>query len=134
MTEEKSPKKTNFYGLEVDDLKNLLKDLGKESYRAQQLYKWVYQSRIQDFEEMTNLSKVFRKELPQYLSFDLPKVVEHLKSKDGTQKFLFDIGDFKTVEAVLIPSDDRLTLCISSEVGCNMACKFCNPLQMKYKE
>ncbi len=133
MTEEKSPKKTNFYGLEVDDLKNLLKDLGKESYRAQQLYKWVYQSRIQDFEEMTNLSKVFRKELPQYLSFDLPKVVEHLKSKDGTQKFLFDIGDFKTVEAVLIPSDDRLTLCISSEVGCNMACKFCFTGKQKLK-
>ncbi|MCB0368775.1 MAG: 23S rRNA (adenine(2503)-C(2))-methyltransferase RlmN, partial [Bdellovibrionales bacterium] len=65
------------------------------------------------------------KELNEYLDFSLPKVVQHLKSVDGTQKFLFDIGDFKTVEAVLIPSEGRQTLCISSEVGCNMACKFC---------
>ncbi len=125
--------KVNFYGLELDDLKDLLKKLGKESYRAQQLFKWVYQSRVTDFEEMSNISKKFRAELPDLISFELPKVVEHLVSKDGTQKFLFDVGFSKTVEAVLIPSDDRLTLCLSSEVGCNMACKFCFTGKQKLK-
>lgn len=115
----------NFYSLTLEDLKQLFKKFGKETFRAQQIYKWVYEQRITDPDLMTNLSKSFRAELPQMLSFELPAVVSHLKSVDGTQKFLFDVKDGKTVEAVLIPSDDRLTLCISSEIGCNMACQFC---------
>lgn len=115
----------NFYSLTLEDLKSHLKKFGKEQFRAQQIYKWVYESRTTDPEKMTNLSKNFRADLPQILSFELPKVLQHLKSVDGTQKFLFDVGDGRSVEAVLIPADDRLTLCLSSEVGCNMACKFC---------
>lgn len=123
----------NFYGLSLSGLKDLLKGLGKEQFRAQQLYRWVYDKRVTSIEEMTNLSKDFRAELSDKISFDLPKVVSHLKSVDGTQKFLFDVGEGNTVEAVLIPSDDRLTLCISSEVGCNMACKFCFTGKQKLK-
>lgn len=115
----------NFYSLNLSDLEALFKAHGKEKFRAQQLFKWVYEKRVSDPEQMTNLSKDFRKELGQYVEFSMPTIVQHLKSVDGTQKFLFDIGDFKTVEAVLIPSEDRMTLCLSSEVGCNMACKFC---------
>lgn len=115
----------NFYSLNLPDLEALFKAHGKEKFRAQQLFKWVYEKRVTDLEQMTNLSKDFRKELAQYVEFSMPTIVQHLKSVDGTQKFLFDIGDFKTVEAVLIPSEDRMTLCLSSEVGCNMACKFC---------
>ncbi|MFN7824647.1 MAG: 23S rRNA (adenine(2503)-C(2))-methyltransferase RlmN [Pseudobdellovibrionaceae bacterium] len=123
----------NFYSLTIDDLKGLFKKFGKETFRAQQIFKWVYESRITDPDQMTNLAKDFRKELSTMISFDLPKVVSHLKSVDGTQKFLFDMGQGNTVEAVLIPSDDRLTLCISSEVGCNMACKFCFTGKQKLK-
>ncbi|MCK6597602.1 MAG: 23S rRNA (adenine(2503)-C(2))-methyltransferase RlmN [Bdellovibrionaceae bacterium] len=115
----------NFYALNLTDLESIFKAHGKEKFRAQQLFKWVYEKRVTDPELMTNLSKDFRKELQRYIEFSLPAVVSHLKSVDGTQKFLFDIGDNKTVEAVLIPSEDRMTLCLSSEVGCNMACKFC---------
>ncbi|MEK6773787.1 MAG: 23S rRNA (adenine(2503)-C(2))-methyltransferase RlmN [Bdellovibrionota bacterium] len=115
----------NFYALTLEDLKELFKKFGKEQFRAQQIYKWVYEKRTTDPEQMTNLSKDFRADLPNFLSFELPAVLQHLKSVDGTQKFLFDVKDGKTVEAVLIPTDDRLTLCISSEIGCNMACKFC---------
>ncbi len=115
----------NFYALTLEDLKELFKKFGKEQFRAQQIYKWVYEKRTTDPEQMTNLSKDFRADLPSFLSFELPAVLQHLKSVDGTQKFLFDVKDGKTVEAVLIPTDDRLTLCISSEIGCNMACKFC---------
>ncbi len=123
----------NFYGLTQADLRAVLKGLGKEQFRAQQIFKWVYEQRVTNFEEMSNLSKAFREELPGILDFTLPKVVSHLISVDGTQKFLFDVGDNNTVEAVVIPADDRLTLCISSEVGCNMACKFCFTGKQKLK-
>lgn len=127
--------KQSFFDLTLPDLEKFLKGLGKEQYRAQQLFKWVYERRIFDFEHMTNLSKSFREELPDVLDLSLPRVVSHLKSAiDGTQKFLFDVGDGETVEAVLIPSDDRLTLCVSSEVGCNMACKFCFTAKQKLKK
>lgn len=117
--------KTDFFGLTLEDLSILIQKFGKEKFRAQQVFKWVYEKQITDAELMTNLSKEFRSQLPGLLDFSLPAIVKHLKSVDGTQKFLFDVGDGKTVEAVVIPSEDRLTLCISSEVGCNMACKFC---------
>lgn len=123
----------NFYSLTLEDLKALLKGKGKEQFRAQQIFKWVYEQRVTDPEQMTNLAKDFRADLPGMLTFELPKVVTHLKSVDGTQKFLFDMGEGNTVEAVLIPSDDRLTLCISSEVGCNMACRFCFTGKQKLK-
>lgn len=118
-------KPVNFYSLTLDGLKEYLKGKGKEQFRAQQIFKWVYEQRVTDPEQMTNLSKEFRASLPQILTFELPKVLTHLKSVDGTQKLLFDMGNCQSVEAVLIPSEDRLTLCISSEVGCNIACKFC---------
>lgn len=123
----------NFYSLSMDDLKGYFKSLGKETFRSQQVFKWVYEQRVTDVEQMTNLSKAFRSELPKFLTFDLPPVIQHLKSVDGTQKFLFDMGNNLSVEAVLIPSADRLTLCISSEVGCNMACKFCYTGKQKLK-
>lgn len=123
----------NFFSMTLEDLKNYLKVHGKEQFRAQQIYKWVYEQRITDPEQMSNLSKNFRAELPNILKFDLPPVVKHLKSVDGTQKFLFDMGNGNTVEAVLIPSEERQTLCISSEVGCNMACRFCFTGKQKLK-
>lgn len=127
------PNLVNFYSLSMDDLKGYFKSLGKETFRSQQVYKWVYEQRVTDPEQMTNLSKDFRAELPKILSFHLPPVLQHLKSVDGTQKFLFDMGGGLSVEAVLIPSDGRLTLCISSEVGCNMACRFCYTGKQKLK-
>jgi 23S rRNA (adenine2503-C2)-methyltransferase len=124
----------NFFGFTLKDLQDHFKGLNKEQFRAQQVYKWIYERRIFQFEAMTNLSKSFREELPNILSIELPRVVRHLKSVDGTQKFLFDMGDGDTVESVLIPSDGRLTLCVSSEVGCNMACKFCFTAKQKLKK
>lgn len=126
-------KPVNFYSLTLEDLKAYLKGRGKEQFRAQQIFKWVYEQRVTDPEQMTNLSKDFRLEMPKLLSFELPPVITHLKSVDGTQKMLFDMGNNQSVEAVLIPSEDRLTLCISSEVGCNIGCKFCFTGKQKLK-
>jgi 23S rRNA (adenine2503-C2)-methyltransferase len=72
-------KATNFYSMTLEDLKTFLKGKGKEQFRAQQIFKWVYEQRITDVEQMTNLSKDFRAELPAILSFELPKVLTHLK-------------------------------------------------------
>lgn len=130
--------KKNFFDLTLDQLKEILQKYGKEKFRAQQIYSWVYQKGVTDFEQMTNLSKDLRAELPKILEFRKLEVVSHLKSIDGTQKFLFKLPATEkyvaqTFEAVIIPSKDRLTLCVSSEVGCNMACKFCFTGKQKLK-
>lgn len=130
--------KKNFFDLTLDQLKEILQKYGKEKFRAQQIYSWVYQKGVTDFELMTNLSKDLRAELPKILEFRKLEVVSHLKSIDGTQKFLFKLPATEkymaqTFEAVIIPSRDRLTLCVSSEVGCNMACKFCFTGKQKLK-
>jgi 23S rRNA (adenine2503-C2)-methyltransferase len=117
--------KPKFFNLTLPELTAAIKGFGKEGFRAQQVYRWVHALGVQDFERMSNLSKEFRKELPELFDFRLPEVLQVHKSIDGTTKFLFNVGQGKSVEAVLIPSTDRLTLCVSSEVGCNMACKFC---------
>lgn len=123
----------NFFDFPLKDLEAVLTGLGKEKFRARQLFQWVYQKRTHDFDLMTNVSKTFRAELPGLLEFRLPKVVQELKSVDGTRKWLFDVGQGMTIETVLIPSKDRLTLCVSSEVGCNMACRFCYTGKQKMK-
>ncbi len=115
----------NFYDLTLEQLREKLAGLGKERFRAEQLYQWVYEKGVCDFDRMSNLSKAFRTELPNLLYFDLPRIVERLESYDGTIKILLDMGEGLTVESVLIPADNRLTLCVSSQVGCNLACKFC---------
>ena len=124
---------TNFFELTFAQLEMLLKQNGMERFRADQLFRWVYGRRETDFAKMTNMSKAVREKLPDILKFELPKVVTHLKSADGTEKFLFEVGGGDTVESVLIPADDRLTLCVSSEVGCNMGCKFCFTGKQKMK-
>lgn len=123
----------DFYSQTVEQLQSHFMGMGKEKFRAQQLYKWVYEKQVLNPEEMTNLSKDFRKNLFFKFSFTLPEMVERRISVDGTRKYLFDIGEGQTVEAVMIPSDDRMTLCLSSEVGCNMACKFCFTGKQKLK-
>ena len=123
----------NFYSFTLPDLEAFLKKYGKEKFRAQQIFKWVYEQRVTDFDQMLNLSKDLRSELKNLITFKLPPVLKHLISVDGTQKFLFDVRDGNSIEAVVIPSDDRLTLCVSSEIGCNMACQFCFTGKQKLK-
>ncbi len=123
--------KPNFYNLTLDELAEYLVGQGLQKFRAQQLYRWIYGEKVKDFGAMTNISKTLRLELPNLLDVRLPTVLTEHISQDGTRKYLFDMGEGKSVEAVLIPSGDRLTLCVSSEVGCNMACKFCYTAKQK---
>jgi len=112
--------------LSPDALVEFLSGLGKEKFRAGQILRWIYQRGGTDFSEMTDLAKAFRDELSQRatISSFVPETVE--VSSDGTRKFLFRLEDDKTVETVLIPMEGgRNTLCISTQVGCAMQCKFC---------
>lgn len=126
--------KVNFYDLSVEQLQDFILKHGKEKFRAQQMFRWVYERRSLDLDQWSNISKSLRDELKNIFEFNLPKKVSELKSVDGTRKYLFEVGRGMTVESVLIPSDDRLTLCISSEVGCNMACQFCYTGKQKLKK
>ncbi|WP_243374735.1 23S rRNA (adenine(2503)-C(2))-methyltransferase RlmN [Geotalea sp. SG265] len=98
---------------------------GKERFRAKQIFKWLYQQNATSFAQMTNLSKEFRAELERtaWISNLEAEAVE--ASADGTKKYLFRLADGNAVESVLIPDEDRNTLCISSQVGCAMGCEFC---------
>lgn len=109
----------------LEELETFLQGMGKEKYRAKQLFKWLYQKGAVSFDEMTNLSKEFRAELASRarISSLTPEHVE--ASADGTRKYLFLLEDGLSVESVLIPDEERATLCVSTQVGCAMGCRFC---------
>ncbi|WP_298269171.1 23S rRNA (adenine(2503)-C(2))-methyltransferase RlmN [Geobacter sp.] len=117
--------KADLKNLSLEELEQFLAGKGKERYRARQIFKWMYQKGATDFEVMTNLAKELRQELEQtaVISTLFPELTE--VSRDGTRKYLFRLADGNTVEAVLIPEEDRSTLCVSSQVGCAMGCEFC---------
>ncbi|MGE3974426.1 MAG: 23S rRNA (adenine(2503)-C(2))-methyltransferase RlmN [Bdellovibrionales bacterium] len=122
---EQAPQKINFYNRTRAQLEKELMGAGKERFRAAQLFSWVYRKGITDIDQMTNLSKEFREQLKIKFDFNLPSVANSVASRDHTRKLLINVGEGKTVESVMIPSEDRMTLCVSSEIGCNMACQFC---------
>jgi 23S rRNA (adenine2503-C2)-methyltransferase len=122
---KKSDSKVDLKNLSITELRELIGSLGKEKYRTVQVLKWLYLKGIESIDEMTNLSKLFRQELSQksYIPRLLPLRVE--EAKDGTKKLLFQLEDGHRIESVLIPDKTRLTLCVSTQAGCAMGCRFC---------
>jgi 23S rRNA (adenine2503-C2)-methyltransferase len=120
-----SSEKIDLKTLSFSELNEFLESFGKERYRSIQILRWLYQKDVQSLDEMTNLSKQFRKELSQvsFISNLLLLRVEF--AKDGTKKFLFQLEDGNRIESVLIPDKTRLTLCLSTQVGCALGCRFC---------
>lgn len=119
--------RTNLCGLRRTDFEQALVDLGQKPFHGRQLYKWIYKSRVFDFGRMTDLNKHLRGSLGENYFIGLPKVTAREQSGDGTEKFLFELADGNVIESVLIPDDEsgRMTLCISSQSGCPLGCKFC---------
>lgn len=117
--------KVDIKNLSPAELTDLLRPLGKESYRSIQVIKWLYQKGIQSFDEMTNLSKKFRQELNQISYLSTLNLLNVEEAKDKTQKFLFQLEDGHRIESVLISDKNRLTLCLSTQVGCAFECRFC---------
>src|SRR3990172_5103339 len=128
-----SPTKTNLKGLTIKELGDLAVAAGEESYRGRQLFYWLYNRGATTFDEMTDLPKRFRERLTDVASLDSLQVLDKRVSPlDGTTKYLFELQDGSKIEGVLIlPSPvlkgekKRLTLCISTQVGCPLDCKFC---------
>ena len=107
------------------ELSSVLKQLGQPAFRAKQLYIWLHKG-VRDYEEMTNLPKTLRDQLAEKYPLTVPKVVRRQESqKDGTMKFLWELSDGNCVETVLMRYHYGNTVCISTEVGCRMGCKFC---------
>ena len=111
--------------LTLPELQEQLQGLGSEAFRARQVYKWLWQKHARTFEEMSNIAKSVRAALAERFFIAFLEPVGVLQSRDGTVKFLWKTHDDWQIESVLIPDEDRLTLCVSSQVGCAMACTFC---------
>lgn len=94
-------------------------------YRVHQVFTWVYHRGVRDFDRMTNLSKPLRRLLDEKFHISLPRILKKNSSRDGTVKYLFKLEDGSTIESVWMPSEDRKTLCISTQAGCRLACTFC---------
>ena len=112
-------------GMTLDELQSVVRGLGMPKFAAKQIASWLYDKKVNSIDEMTNLSLKHREALgAEYEVGGIPPV-EAMHSVDGTIKYLFQVGERNFVEAVYIPDDDRATLCVSSQVGCKMNCKFC---------
>lgn len=118
--------KKNIFNYTLEDLKTEFVSAGFKSFSAEQIYNWIYKKHIIDMALWTNISKSLKAFLSEHFSFYLPKVVWHGLSKDGTRKFLVAMSDEHTVETVAIAAPNRLTLCVSSQVGCAIGCTFCH--------
>jgi 23S rRNA (adenine2503-C2)-methyltransferase len=116
---------TNLKDLSLEELEDLIAGLGKEQYRARQIMRWLYRHGASSVEEMTDLAKELRAELGRTARISWLKPLAVESSRDGTRKYLFELEDGNQVESVLIPDDGRLTLCISTQAGCAMGCRFC---------
>ncbi len=123
----------NLYGMTMPELEQLAVDLGSKKYSGRQIYQWMYQKSVYDSDGMTNLSKNLRAKLQENHSIQLPTVKDKLISEDGTVKYLLELSDHSHIETVKIPDDPRLTLCVSSQVGCPLDCKFCRTGQLGHK-
>ena len=120
------PEPINLLGLDAPALTQLVGQWGGKPFRARQLQKWVHQRNTSQFDAMTDLARDFRAQLSAQCVVQPPTVLTQQRSTDGTRKWLFDVGQGNAIEAVFIPEDDRGTLCISSQAGCNVGCRFCS--------
>jgi len=117
--------RTDLKGMTLAELESFFARAGKEKYRARQVSRWIYREYAENFRAMTDLSLDFREQLARTCRIASPAVEQERLSADGTEKYLFRLEDGETVECVIIPDEDRRTLCISSQVGCALRCGFC---------
>ena len=115
----------NIKDYNLEDLKKEMIELGEKPFRAEQIFKWVHQEKVKTFEEMTNLSLELRKKLEENYTMCNYKILKKQESKDGTIKYLFDVLDGNAIETVLMRYHHGNSICVSSQIGCKMGCKFC---------
>ena len=116
----------NLLDFDLDGLAVFCERLGEKRFRATQLFRWIHQKGAQDFDQMSDLAKSLREKLKTCARVEPLTPISRHDSADGTIKWLFDVGDGNAVETVFIPEDDRGTLCVSSQAGCAVGCRFCS--------
>ncbi len=117
--------KIDLRNLTFEELQDWITGLGLEPYRAEQISRWIFLPEVQSFDQMTNLSKKWRRLFQEQAYLSRLNILKVENSSDGTRKFLFELEDGERVESVLIPERGHYTLCISSQVGCAQKCRFC---------
>ncbi len=115
----------NIKDYNLDDLKKEMIELGEKPFRAEQIFKWLFVEKVKSFDEMTNLSLDLREKLKQNYNICNFKIVKRLESVDGTKKYLFGLDDGNAIESVLMEYHFGKSVCVSSQIGCKMGCKFC---------
>ncbi|MEJ5177972.1 bifunctional tRNA (adenosine(37)-C2)-methyltransferase TrmG/ribosomal RNA large subunit methyltransferase RlmN [Erwinia sp. MYb416] len=123
--------KINLLDLNRQQMREFFASMGEKPFRADQVMKWIYHYCCDDFDEMTDINKVFRNRLKEVAEIRAPEVAEEQRSADGTIKWAIQVGG-QQVETVYIPEKDRATLCVSSQVGCALECKFCSTAQQGF--
>ena len=116
----------NLLDFDLEGLAAFCEQLGEKRFRATQLFRWIHQRGASDFSGMSDLAKSLRDKLPDVAHIAAPAVLSRQNAADGTIKWLFDVGNGDAVEAVFIPESDRGTLCVSSQAGCAVGCRFCS--------
>jgi len=124
--------KKNIKDYNLDELKNLMIELGEKPYRAEQIFKWMFVENVTSFDDMTNLSLELRQKLKDNFDLHIFKILQKQESKDGTKKYLFDVLDGNAIESVLMEYKHGFTICVSSQIGCKMGCKFCASTGVKF--
>ena len=115
----------NIKNYSLDELKEELKEIGEKPFRAEQIFKWLYEARVSNFDDMTNLSLELREKLKQAYEIKEFKILKKQVASDGTKKYLFDVLDGNAIETVLMEYHHGFSICVSSQIGCKMGCKFC---------
>ncbi len=126
------PASINLLDFDRKGLQAFFVEIGEKPFRATQLLKWIYQEDITDFDLMTNLSKPLRAYLKEHCIIRAPEIVLEQKASDGTRKWVLQTDCGNRIETVFIPEDNRGTLCVSSQIGCALACTFCSTAQQGF--
>ena len=122
----------NIKDYNLEELKKEFTEMNEKPFRAEQVFKWIYEAKVTSFDEMTNLSLELREKLKQNYTICNFKILRKQESSDGTKKYLFDILDGNAIETVLMSYHHGYTICVSSQVGCKMGCKFCASTGIKF--
>ena len=117
--------RVDLFGMTLEEIEAFIEPLGKSRYRARQILRWLYRTPVKSFDEMTNISKGFRRDLGRIAIIGRLELGARRRSSDDTVKYAWRLADGECIESVLIPEVDRLTLCISTQVGCALRCRFC---------
>lgn len=122
----------NIKDYNLEELKREFINIGEKSFRAEQVFKWLYEVNVTSFDEMTNLSLELREKLKKEFSICVYNILKKQESSDGTKKYLFDVLDGNAIETVLMSYHHGYSLCVSSQIGCKMGCKFCASTGIKF--